>query len=71
MTLKKVASLCLVAVLVLAIVAPLFGLNAATSNPTGLASYPGGVAYAEVPVSTPTPGASTNSNPSGGGSGGG
>lgn len=71
MTLKNVATLCLVAVLVLAITASLFGLNAAATDPTGFAHYQGAVLYAEAPVATPTSGASTNSNPSGGGNGGG
>ncbi|HJR78988.1 MAG TPA: hypothetical protein VJ821_02875 [Anaerolineales bacterium] len=71
MTLKKIATLCLVAALVQAIAAPMFGLNAAASDPTGSARYQGSIPYAEAPVATPTSGASTNSNPSGGGNGGG
>ncbi len=72
-TLKKVAIACLVAVLVLAAVVPLFGQNTTTSASTGAGGHNSRVLLDDLPALTPTPtsGAGTDSNPSGGGSGGG
>ena len=69
-TLKKVAALCLIAALVLAIVAPLFGLNAAASDSAGFSVHNSHVLLDEMPTPTPTSGAGTDSNPSGGDGGG-
>jgi len=72
-TLKNVATICLIAALVLAIVAPLFGLNAAASDSAGFSVHNSHVLLDELPTPTPTPtpGAGTDSNPSGGDGGGG
>lgn len=69
MTLKKVATVSLVVVLVLATLVPLFSLYTAPLLSNGAASYTYSALFSEAPTGTPE--ASSNSNPSGGGSGGG
>lgn len=69
-TLKKMAMVCLIALLALAIVAPLLGMEAATSA-VDSSGHHSRILFNEIPTPTPTSGAGTDSNPSGGGSGGG
>ncbi len=70
-TLKKVATLCLVAVLVLAMVAAVQAPKAANYSAARLAGHSSQVLLDEVPTPTPTPGgAGTDSNPAGGDGGG-
>ena len=69
MTLKKFATVSLIAVLVLATLGPLLSLSTTPLLSTEATGYTYSAPFSGIP--TPTPEASSGSNPSGGGSGGG